>query len=262
MSQENNTRVVQDLRSLASGPLKGVQRFKGYLANGFRFHIKELEGKRKNQNSGVMVKGETNSGEIEYYGILKEIISLQYLGGRRVVLFNCDWWDVHKKGKGIKIDKHGLISVNTRLKLRTNEPYVLLSQARQVFYVVDGNDPKWLVVVKTEPRHHYDMAKEKAQKDTEVFQQEETRNSNHDSSSLVLNDDMLCGRRFDIEEVIIPANESNQPKVSSSGEEIDLIETIVNEDITFTDSDGESDPDSDVEKDDSSSDNDSDDSII
>jgi len=70
--------------------MKGAQRFKGYITNDFRFHIKELEGRRKNLYSGVMVKGETNLGPVEYYGVLKEIISLQHLGKKHIVLFSCD----------------------------------------------------------------------------------------------------------------------------------------------------------------------------
>ena len=38
----------KDIQSLASGPLMGVERFTGYLANGYQFHIKELEDRRKN----------------------------------------------------------------------------------------------------------------------------------------------------------------------------------------------------------------------
>ena len=47
------------------------------------------------------------------------------------------------------MDKHGYVRVNTRFNLKTEETYVLGSRARQVFYVRDGRDPSWLVVVKT-----------------------------------------------------------------------------------------------------------------
>ena len=41
--------------------------------------------------------------------------------------------------------------------LNTNEPYVLASQAEQVFYVEDIVEKDWLVVVKTNPRDLYSM---------------------------------------------------------------------------------------------------------
>ena len=71
---------------------------------------------------------------IDYYEILTEIIELQYLDGRRVVLFWCKWFDVngtilvHDKemGVGAKIDEYGFTSINYHCLLKTNEPFVLV----------------------------------------------------------------------------------------------------------------------------------------
>lgn len=38
-----------------------------------------------------------------------------------------------------------------------DEPYILATQAEQVYYVKDTRDPKWFVVVKTKPRDLYDF---------------------------------------------------------------------------------------------------------
>ncbi|KAH0638821.1 hypothetical protein KY285_035407 [Solanum tuberosum] len=67
--------------------------------------------------------------------------------GKRVVLFKCDWWDVDHIGVGMKIDNHDFVSVNTKRKLVTDEPFVLASQAEQVFYVKDHLHPSWLIVL-------------------------------------------------------------------------------------------------------------------
>jgi len=88
---------------------------------------------------------------MEHYGIIKEIISLQCLGRKQMVLLNCDWCDMDKRDKNSKMDKHDFASLNTRIKLKTKKTYVLSSQARQVFYVRDGYDPSCLVVFKTQP---------------------------------------------------------------------------------------------------------------
>ncbi|XP_021739803.1 uncharacterized protein LOC110706214 isoform X4 [Chenopodium quinoa] len=158
---DKHTQVLKDLRSLSFGPLMGVERYNGYLANGFRFHIKALEERRTNQNSGILVEGASDARNLDYYGVLTEIISLQYLDGKRVVLFNSHWWDVSNFGKGIKVDKHNIVSVNTKRKLQTHEPFVLACQAQQVFYVRDGFDPNWLVAIRTQARHSYDVVLEK-----------------------------------------------------------------------------------------------------
>lgn len=57
MRKEGNPLASCELYSLVRGPFNGVQRFKGYEINGFRFHTKQLEEKRKRQNSVVLVRG-------------------------------------------------------------------------------------------------------------------------------------------------------------------------------------------------------------
>ncbi|WCJ39870.1 hypothetical protein M5689_020822 [Euphorbia peplus] len=173
LHQERDARVNEELLSLAHGPLQGIQTFKGYVINGFRFHIKELETKRLRQNSGVLVKGVMNDKTIDYYGVLKEIVELQYLTGKRIVLFKCDWWDVDHVGRGVKVDKHGFCSVNTTRKLTTDEPFVLASQVEQVFYVEDGLTPNWLVVLKGRSEHFVDLPVYNTENNGEVLVQEE-----------------------------------------------------------------------------------------
>lgn len=160
--------VNEHLLSLARGPVQQVMCYKGYVINGFRFHTKDREKERKTQSSGVFVTGETNSyasardnnpivGNIDYYGILTDVIELHYLGGNRVVLFKCDWRDVYSQRRGIKVDLHGFICLNFTRSLRTNEPFILACQAKQVFYVRDTVDSDWYIVQKFQPRDFYNM---------------------------------------------------------------------------------------------------------
>ncbi|KAF7800550.1 uncharacterized protein G2W53_045030 [Senna tora] len=67
---------------------------------------------------------------------------------------------VRLSGRGYKIDKYGFISVNTHCSLKTNGPFVLASQAEQVFYVNDIVDEDWLIFVKTSPRDLFNMPNE------------------------------------------------------------------------------------------------------
>ena len=73
--------------------------------------------------------------------MLLEIIELHYVDGHRVFMFKYDWKDVFNRDRCIKIDIYGFTCVNFLRSLRTNEPFMLASQAQQVFYVKDVSNP-------------------------------------------------------------------------------------------------------------------------
>lgn len=50
-----------DILRLARGPVPVGTSYNGYKVNGFRFHTRGIEKKRKTQNSGVMVNATTTS---------------------------------------------------------------------------------------------------------------------------------------------------------------------------------------------------------
>ncbi|KAK8659646.1 hypothetical protein V6N13_029843 [Hibiscus sabdariffa] len=82
--------------------------------------------------------------------------------------------------------------VNVTRQLRTKEPYVLASQAEQVYYVKDIKDLNWQVTVKTKPRDLYDLPckdvrEESCQENEELgfrFQEFNVGNDNDDVVSL------------------------------------------------------------------------------
>lgn len=124
----------QQLKLLADGPETFGFVYDQYIVNGFKFHTRELEGKRKTQNSGVSVKAATSSycsirdenpilSELDYYGVLTEIIELRY-GDHGVVLFDCDWVS---KGKRLKQDSDGFTLANFINVRRHEEPFILSS---------------------------------------------------------------------------------------------------------------------------------------
>ncbi|KNA13211.1 hypothetical protein SOVF_118860 [Spinacia oleracea] len=139
--QERDPRVTAELLSLSRGPSKSVKSYQGYYVNGYRFHTKKRQRRRKTQNSGVVVKGDEESGEKDFFGVLKEVIELEYDAPNNgdkepiVVLFRCVWFDVYREGRGIKRDKFGGISLNFKKFLGTNEPFAMASQVGQVYYV-------------------------------------------------------------------------------------------------------------------------------
>lgn len=145
--------VVSDrrIKQLAYGAVTLARSFSGIIVNGYRFHTKAYSEGRSTTNCGVCVRGSSiGENEIDYYGVIEEVLELDYLGVNRVALLRCHWFDpVH----GVKVDPVlGIVTVNQKSKLRSNEPFVLASQAQQVYYAPypenRGRPNDWHVAIK------------------------------------------------------------------------------------------------------------------
>lgn len=160
----HRSQLSNKVRWLARGPNVEAKSFKRYVCNGKKFRTKMSEMGKTTQNSGVAV---TTIGGPTYYGQITSIIELNYFDEARFVLFKCDWVDV-TVGRGYKVDEFGFELVNFSRLIHTgdrliDDPFIMSSQADQVYYVADERHPNWLVVVKTKPRDVYDLG------DDEVF---------------------------------------------------------------------------------------------
>ena len=145
--------VSDTLIALSKWPSLYVKRFKHYVINGLKFRSVSDEANKKTQNSGVSV---ATDGGSTYYGILTDIIELNYSDNIKHVLFKCKWvHDEHRRG--YKTDEFGFPMVNFTHFIHggdemMDEPYVLASQAIQVFYVEDKMSKNWYVVIKIKAR--------------------------------------------------------------------------------------------------------------
>nr|GEZ11404.1 hypothetical protein [Tanacetum cinerariifolium] len=82
-----------------------------------------------------------------YYGVLQEIWVLDYRF-RQIPLFKCDW--VNHKAGGVKHDLNlGYTLVDLNSLGHEDDPFILASQARQVFYVKDQIEKKLSIVFRT-----------------------------------------------------------------------------------------------------------------
>ena len=84
--------LSHDFFSLAMEPSFDVRCYNGCIVGGLRFHRSEHDFRYITQNSGVMVISESNanrSGNNNFYGILDEVLHVQYSMGRSVWLFKC-----------------------------------------------------------------------------------------------------------------------------------------------------------------------------
>ncbi|XP_028092699.1 uncharacterized protein LOC114292882 [Camellia sinensis] len=170
LRRTDNTIFSEEIQTLANGPHNEARRFTGYITNGFRFRVKSMDDRRASQNSGVALKADTISyasredknprvGAVYYCGQVIDIIEIQYTNAMKYVLFKCDRID-NVRGKKEDNFKFTLINFNHLLYRDdqiTNEPFILVSQAKQLWYVADPIESDWQVVVKMSQRGLFDM---------------------------------------------------------------------------------------------------------
>ena len=136
----------------------------------------------KTQNSGVVVKGDESTGYIDWFGVVKKIIALDYLGSNEVILFKCDWFEVPPQGRrqsrGYKKDAYGFINVDTTCLHYKDDPFILGIQAEQVCYAKDVENPNWCSVIKLRPRNLFAMPNREQEVD------DENDNSNYEPYEL------------------------------------------------------------------------------
>ncbi|GKA64200.1 putative transposase-associated domain-containing protein [Tanacetum coccineum] len=153
--------VSETVRWISYGPRATIVKYEAYNINGYTFRMKSNDG-IVYQNSGVSVKVVDLhiSKEVAtirkafYYGVLQEIWVLDYRF-RQIPLFKCDW--VNHKAGGVKHDPNlGYTLVDLNSLGHKDDPFILASQARQVFYVKDQIDKKLSIVFRTPTKSYKD----------------------------------------------------------------------------------------------------------
>lgn len=156
--QMSANNVSNTLPWLARGPRKHAMSYSGYVINRHRFHT--LDVQRSTQNSGVSIEAETicrSSArdttqvveKIAYYGRIRDIILLDY-NKFQVPLFKCDWANI---GNDVKVeDGFPLVNFRQGHNQFEKDPFILASQAKQVFYSKDSDTSTWHVVLRATPR--------------------------------------------------------------------------------------------------------------
>lgn len=169
----NGENVSEEIQTLANEPLMVATKYNSYTINGHNFHTKSYDEGRSVQCSGVALVAQTSSfssgnnnpmvGNKNYYGVITEILELDYKHKGSIVLFKCDWVDNRAQDKWVKVDKFGITDVNFKHLFNSgaklnDEPFILASQATQVYYVEDPIDNDWCAVIQSKSRDFYDMA--------------------------------------------------------------------------------------------------------
>ncbi|XP_024011315.1 uncharacterized protein LOC112086578 [Eutrema salsugineum] len=148
------------LKWLAYGPRCIARSYTGYIVNGQRFHTMSVD--RKNHNSGVYYEAtaicRASAKDISqvvdlvsYYGRVVDIILLEY-NVFYVPLFRCNWAVM---GNEVKIeDGFTLVNMSQSQVSFLREPYILASQAKQVFYLREDAESSWHVVMRGPSRRY------------------------------------------------------------------------------------------------------------
>ena len=94
--------------------------------------------------------------ESDYYGILHNVIELQY-GFDHLVLFKCHWFDTTR---GLRVvHPHGIVEVKHASTLASSDVFILVSQAQQVYYMsypsTHRDRQQWWVACKVRLRREF-----------------------------------------------------------------------------------------------------------
>jgi hypothetical protein len=152
--------ISETVRWISHGPNSNIMKYDVYDINGYTFRTKRREGK-VHQNSGVSVvatemhisKEVVTYVQKPYYGVLQEIWVLDY-HFRKIPIFMCDWVDIKY---GVMKDSLGYTLVELNRLGHKEDPFILASQAQQVFYVADQLDKKMSIVLKAPPKNYRDV---------------------------------------------------------------------------------------------------------
>ena len=136
-------------------------------------------------------------GRMCYYGVIEQICELHY-NDFSIPVFGCKWVD---NNNGVEYDDSGFTLVKLDKLGHKEDPYILASQAKQVFYMTDPSDKKRSVVITPKSRHDIDDYDDDVELEesppTKVVQVEDAINDYDDDSSTYVRDDHREGLWID-----------------------------------------------------------------
>ncbi|KAL6125180.1 hypothetical protein ACLB2K_073239 [Fragaria x ananassa] len=147
---------------MSARPNNVVATLSGYKFNGVEFYTKQRDNMRSVQNSGVSLVADVmlvsrakdknpRHDDMNFFGVIQHIWEVDYYKFR-VSLFKCDW--VENVRGAIKVEELGFTLVNMNRKWHLNDPFVLASHVKKIFYIEDPLDPQWSVVVRVPDRDY------------------------------------------------------------------------------------------------------------
>ena len=139
--------VTEILKWISRDPSMNLIKYSSYLVDGIHFNTKECENIRTTQNSGVSIIAKTMQfsnykdknpveSDMTFYGVIREIWKLDYITFQLPV-FLCDWVEINNSVREYEL---GFTLVNLNRICHKNDPFILATQAKPVFYINDSLD--------------------------------------------------------------------------------------------------------------------------
>ncbi|WVZ25829.1 hypothetical protein V8G54_004373 [Vigna mungo] len=141
----------QHIRDLSLAPLRCVKEWHTYFVNGYKFHTHEWNQGKRTINSGAHVKGLTEGGEDDFYGVIKHIYELEY----NTSTIEKKIFDPSRTGTRVD-SKYGIVDIRMDKRYVLFDPFIIAHNVEQVYYVpypASRTDKRgWCVAIKTKPR--------------------------------------------------------------------------------------------------------------
>jgi hypothetical protein len=134
--------VSDTIKWLSYEPKRNILTWSAYDINKTSFYTKQRDDRSTMQNSGVMVVAESMHfssskdknrvmASSPYFGVIEEIWEVNYVLFK-VPVFKCKWIDINS---GVRINELRFTLVDLCKVSYTDEPFIMASHAKQVFYV-------------------------------------------------------------------------------------------------------------------------------
>ncbi|KAH6762986.1 hypothetical protein C2S52_020419 [Perilla frutescens var. hirtella] len=161
----NHKEATKELYALALGPDVEIQLFDACVVNGIRYHAKTRDAHRSSQNSGVTVPSSDDKQNLDFFGVLKDVVQIFYMFGYKTHLFWCDWFQCSPKKKSM-VQEFGRTCIDISKRWYDDDPFILATQAQQVYYLDDiKHGGYWKVVEKVQHQGIYEVMEKKDEND-------------------------------------------------------------------------------------------------
>jgi hypothetical protein len=133
------------MKMLASHPSSCVISWQAYDINEYTYYTKEKDKRCVAQNSGgISIEAFDPLGvKTMYYGYIQDVWELDYSARLQIPAFKCEW---AKHPNGVSVDNYGLTLVDLKNVGHKDDPWVIADRVAQVFYILDPENGKHIVV--------------------------------------------------------------------------------------------------------------------
>ena len=154
LRESGDSKMTDEVFALANGCMPTALSYTTCVVNGVKYTTYDRDINRITQNSGVFVPGLNDE---PFYGVLQDVVVIQYIRGCSVVLMKCKWFDTDRIKKRI-LTYQNITSIYTGAEWYKDDPFILSTQAQSVFYTDDlVNGSNWKVAHLHTARHIWDL---------------------------------------------------------------------------------------------------------